>query len=153
MLRGATQVKMAGRATCFGRWQRTGRPAAAIVEFALIAPLLFTLILGIIEFGRAMMVLDLLNNAARAGCRVGVLGGSDNTAITSAVTTSLSASGVSGSTVTVKVNSTTANASTAVTGDAVTVTVSIPIASVTWVPKLQFLSGTTLTANVTMRRE
>src|SRR5262245_59831983 len=41
-----------------GSVQRAG---AALVEFAILAPLLFTLILGIIEFGRAMMVTDVLN--------------------------------------------------------------------------------------------
>ena len=46
------------------------RKAAAAVEFAVVSPLLFTAVLGIIEFGRAMMVLELLNNAARAGVQI-----------------------------------------------------------------------------------
>jgi Flp pilus assembly protein TadG len=128
------------------------RKAAAAVEFAVVSPLLFTAVLGIIEFGRAMMVLELLNNAARAGCRTGVLSGSDNSAVSSSVTTALSGSGIS-TTPTVQVNGTTANASTAQTGDTVTVSVSVSADTVSWLPVTHFLTGKTLTGTVTMRRE
>src|SRR5262245_58450199 len=63
--------------------QRPGRPGApargrerrgvAAVEFAVMATLLFTLVFGMIEVGRGMMVAEMLNNAARNGCRVAVL--------------------------------------------------------------------------------
>jgi Flp pilus assembly protein TadG len=42
----------------------------AIVELALILPLLFVLIFGIVDFGRVMYMKNSLNNAARAGARV-----------------------------------------------------------------------------------
>ena len=48
------------------------RRGIAATEFALLAPFLAALILGMCEMGRAMMVKDILTNAARKGCRTGV---------------------------------------------------------------------------------
>lgn len=45
----------------------------ALVEFAIILPLLFMLIFGIFEFGRAMFIKNSLNNAARSAVRVAVV--------------------------------------------------------------------------------
>lgn len=45
----------------------------ALVEFAIILPLLFLLIFGIFEFGRAMFIKNSLNNAARSAVRVAVV--------------------------------------------------------------------------------
>jgi Flp pilus assembly protein TadG len=43
---------------------------AAMVEFALIAPLLFALIFGIIDFGRALFLMNNLTAAVREGARL-----------------------------------------------------------------------------------
>jgi Flp pilus assembly protein TadG len=123
------------------------------VEFAILAPLLVTLLLGMIEFGRAMMVMELMNNAARNGCRTAVINGSDTAAVTQAVNYTLNSTTVSGATVTVLVNGTQADVNTAITGDAITVTVSVPIANVSWLPTSLFLSGANLTGTAVMRRE
>jgi Flp pilus assembly protein TadG len=124
------------------------------VEFALLAPLLFTLVLGIIELGRAIMVTDQLNSAARDGCRTGVLAGSASSDITSAVNSALSSTGIQGVSVAVLVNETAADASTAVTGDSISVQVTVPAASVAWLPFQRFLkNGATLGSTVVMRRE
>jgi Flp pilus assembly protein TadG len=48
---------------------RQRRTAAATVEFAVVCLPLFVLIFGLLELGRAFMVQELLNNAARAGAR------------------------------------------------------------------------------------
>jgi Flp pilus assembly protein TadG len=134
--------------------RRRGRRGAAAVEFAFVAPLLFMVILGIIEFGRGMMVAELLNSAARNGSRVGALTGSDNTAISTAVTNALSGTGISGASCTIRVNgNSAANAATAVTGDAISVTVTVPYNSVSWLPVNQYLGGRTLGSTVVMRRE
>ncbi|MHC4065297.1 MAG: TadE/TadG family type IV pilus assembly protein [Planctomycetota bacterium] len=47
--------------------------AAAIVEFAVVSPLLLVILFGIIEYGYVFMVQQTLTNAAREGCRVAVL--------------------------------------------------------------------------------
>src|SRR5882724_9686787 len=49
------------------------RPGTAAVEFAVILPFVMVLFLGIIEFGRVLMVQQILTNAAREGCRYAVL--------------------------------------------------------------------------------
>jgi Flp pilus assembly protein TadG len=59
------------------------RRATAIVEFAVVLPLLLTLLMGIIEYGWIFMVRQTLTNAAREGCRIAVL----NTATEDAVAT------------------------------------------------------------------
>ncbi len=55
-----------------GRTQRLG---AAAVEFAIVAPLFFMLVFGCIEFGRALMVQQILTNASRVGARDTPMGG------------------------------------------------------------------------------
>ena len=47
--------------------------AAALVEFAVVLPLLLTILFGIIEYGWMFMVRQTLQNAAREGCRIAVL--------------------------------------------------------------------------------
>lgn len=50
---------------------------AAAVEFAIIAPLLFLLLFGLIDFGLAINARIVAANAAREGARVGSLGGTE----------------------------------------------------------------------------
>jgi Flp pilus assembly protein TadG len=42
----------------------------AVVEFALLLPILLLVIFGITEFGRAIMTTNVLNSAAREGARL-----------------------------------------------------------------------------------
>jgi Flp pilus assembly protein TadG len=128
------------------------RRAATVVEFAVVCPAVFFIILGIIEVGRGLMVIHLLNNASQAGCRVGIIPGKTTDDITTAVTTALTSAGVNGEAVTVEVNDNAANASTANSGDEITVKATVPVSSITWVPITRWLHGT-LQGSYTMRRE
>ncbi len=47
----------------------------ALVEFALIAPLFFLLLFGIIEAGRFIFYYETLNNATREGARYAIVNG------------------------------------------------------------------------------
>jgi Flp pilus assembly protein TadG len=132
--------------------RRYRRRGAHLVEFALVAPLFFLFVLTLIDIGRGMMATSLLANAARAGCRTGVLPGKANSDIQTAVTQAFSGQGMSGTTVTVMVNGTVANASTANTKDLVTVSVTAPIANVTWMPGVWFVKGT-LSGQYSLERE
>jgi Flp pilus assembly protein TadG len=49
-----------------------------MVEFALIAPLFFFLLFSIIEFGRAVYYIQMLNNAAREGARFAIVHGANS---------------------------------------------------------------------------
>src|SRR5687767_9895512 len=65
------------------------RRATAAVEFAIVAPLLVMLIFGMIEFGRVMMAMELLNNAARNGARQAVINGSTTKSVETSVSDTL----------------------------------------------------------------
>lgn len=49
----------------------------AILELALVLPILLMLLFGIIEFGRIFNASLVITQAAREGARLGVVGGSD----------------------------------------------------------------------------
>lgn len=61
------------------------RRGGAAVEMAIVAPLLLTLLFGIIEFGYAFTVRQGLCTAAREGARVASLPGSSNSEVQSRV--------------------------------------------------------------------
>ena len=48
----------------------------ALAEFALVAPVLFLMFFGIIEFGRFVLAYEELNNATREGARYAIVNGS-----------------------------------------------------------------------------
>jgi Flp pilus assembly protein TadG len=124
------------------------RRGTAAVEFAFVAPVFFVLIFGMIEYGRAVMVQQVITNAAREGARVAILSGATTSSTTSAVSTYLTNAGISGATPSV-----TPDPSTATNGAAITVSVSVPYTSVSWLPSPFFLGSTTLTASCKMRSE
>jgi hypothetical protein len=83
-----------------------------------------------------------VTNAARTGCRVGIVPGKTNSDVIAAVDSLLSAQGITGHTTTITVNgSTGTNVSAGQTGDTVIVSVSVPIAQASWLPSLSFLKG------------
>jgi len=58
--------------------RRAGSRAQALVEFALVAPLFFLLIFAVIDFGRYVYYVQILNNAAREGARYAIVHGSNS---------------------------------------------------------------------------
>lgn len=128
---------------------RKNRRGAAVVEFAIVAPVFFLLVFGMIEYGRLVMVQQVLTNASREGARQAVLDGSTTSSVTDAVQNYLTAARISGPTIAVNPDP----PSTAGFGDPVTVTVSVPFNQVSWLPSPMFLGGTTMSAVTVMRRE
>jgi len=128
------------------------RPGAATVELAVVAPIFFLFVLGLIEVGRGFMTSHLLTNAARVGCRQGILQNQSTKNITAIVDSVLSSQGISGATTTVQVNGKVADASTAQSTDEITVVVSVPVANITWLPGGQYLKGN-ISGRYTLRRE
>lgn len=61
------------------RIHRAPRRGAAAVEFAVVLPVLFTLMLGTWEVGRVVQVQQILVNAAREGARLAAQGQTINT--------------------------------------------------------------------------
>jgi Flp pilus assembly protein TadG len=129
---------------------RINRGGAAVVEFALVAPIFFMMIFGMIEFGRMVMVQQVITNGSREGARLAVLDGTTGAEVLTAVDTYLENARVSGATVSVIPS----EPSSAGYGDPVTVTVTIPFSQVSWLPSPMFIGGdTALTATSVMRRE
>lgn len=125
------------------------RRGSAVVEFAVVAPLLFAIVFGLVEFGRAIMVEQALVSAAREACRVAVLAGTTKTDVTNRATASLSAAGITNFTITMNPDP----PSSASEGTPVTITVAVPFNNVTWLPAPIYLGGKNLTATSVMRRE
>jgi hypothetical protein len=50
-----------------------------LVEFALVAPIFFLVLFSLIEFGRAVYTIQMLNNAAREGARYAIVHGYNTT--------------------------------------------------------------------------
>src|SRR5262245_48502921 len=125
------------------------RRGSAVVEFAVVAPLLFAIVFGLVEFGRAIMVEQALVSAAREACRVAVLAGTSRTDVTDRATASLAAAGISSFTITMNPDP----PSSATEGTPVTITIAVPFNNVTWLPAPIYLGGKNLTASSVMRRE
>ena len=125
------------------------RRGVAAVEFALVAPVFFLVVLGIIEFGRMAMVQQVLTNAAREGARVGVLDGSTKAKVVNAASQYLDGAAVTTATVDVSPDP----PDSAGYGQPVTVTVTVLFDDVSWLPAPFFLGGRNLTAEAIMRRE
>ena len=128
------------------------RPGTTAVELALVAPAFFLIVLGIIEVGRGFMTAHLLTNAARVGCRVGVIEGRTNTDVKSAVNNLLASQRITGDSVTIDVNGPAGDVAKAQPGDQITVVVSISASQVTWLPLPRFLTGT-ISGQYALRRE
>jgi Flp pilus assembly protein TadG len=131
---------------------KQARGGASSVEFALVAPVIFLLVLGMIELARGLMVIHMMTNAARAGCRIGILEGKSNSDINAAVTAALQPIGISTETVSVTVNDISSDVQNCNPGDEVTVVVSVPVSTVSWVPYARYLSGT-ISGQYSLRRE
>jgi Flp pilus assembly protein TadG len=129
--------------------RRASRRGTTLIEFAFVAPVFFLLVMGMIEFGRGMMVAALLANAAHQGARAGALDGAQSSDVTNAVNNYLGAGNISGASITVTPNP----PSSAGAGQDVSVTVSIGYSKVTWLPAPKFLVGKTLSATSIVQRE
>lgn len=140
--------------TKLGRRADGSRRGAALVEFAIVTPVLLVLVLGMIEIGRAVMVTEVLTYAARMGARTGAISSGSTAGATAAANAVLTDSGVTGATVQVFVNgSSVTDASNAKSGDQIAVSVTIPYANVTWLSNPDYLEGKTLNGRVVMRKE
>ena len=145
----------------FQQVREQNRAGAALVEMAIVLPIFLMVSLGIIEFGRALMVANMVTNSAREGARMAVLDGSTNTAVKQAVEDFLTAStGVKAAdiTTTITINPAGSNpdpanqCAAALARDLITVQVQIPFSKVALMPG-GYLTGATLNGKSAMRHE
>ena len=119
------------------------------------------IVLGIVEFGRAMMVAQLLTNGAREGARLAIMADATNTSVETAVLDFVESSvGVPRGNVTVTITVTPAagnpdpgnNLASANKRDLCNVLVSVPFADVDYLPG-SYLADRNLIGQCAMRRE
>jgi Flp pilus assembly protein TadG len=142
---------------------RDGKPGsrrgAAAVETALVILPVVMFLCGVFEYGRLLMVWNVLNNAAREGCRYALVNNTASTIVTdvqNVVTTRMAGqtAAFKSGTFTVSVSGTHAGASTAVNnllpGDFITVSVTGQYSFMNIIPVVPMPSSFSITSSVTM---
>jgi Flp pilus assembly protein TadG len=136
---------------------RHSRRGAAAVEFAVIAPLFFLLLAGIMEFGQAFRVQHTLSTAARYGARAASVDGSTSGQVTQKVRDHcVKCLGIAPGHVTVAIavdGETNGNLSQAETGSEISVTVSIPYSKAGVGFYANTFANSTLSSTCTLERE
>ena len=134
----------------------------ALLETALVLPLLLAVSVGIFEFGRAYQTWQVITNAAREGARVAVLPNSSATAATTRAKAYLTSGQLpDAGSATVAVTPETLDLGGGLTAGASKVTVSYPFQFIALGPVVQLLStspttigsSVTMTASAVMRNE
>jgi len=137
------------------------RQGTALVEMAFVLPIFMAVTLGIVEFGRAMMIGQLITNASREGARLGIIDGSTNADVRDSIEDFLNqAAGISSNdlTITITVDPASGNpdpgdeVGNALPRDLVTVHVSVPFDKVSYITG-NYLKGKTLSGRSAMRHE
>ena len=131
------------------RSKQPRRTGAAVVEFAIVAPVMILLTMGMMEVGRLVMVKQLLVNASREGARLAALPGTSTDEVIAQVRMELEGASVDKATISVNPSI----LASAGAGTPVTVSISVNAADVSWVPNPALILTQQVTASTTMRRE
>ncbi len=124
------------------------RIGASAVEFAVVAPVFFLFLLGIVDVSRLIMAQTVLINASREASRVAIVQGSTSAEIEETAVKFAEAGLVNGVTVDVSVTQSTVS-----DNEFVTVTLSVPFSQVSWSGMLLGFGDHHVTGATTMRRE
>ncbi|NIL97102.1 MAG: pilus assembly protein [Planctomycetales bacterium] len=127
--------------------KRRARRGAEVLELAIVLLLFMLINLSIFEFGRMMMVQEIITNGAREGARRGVPIGATNAQALTVIDDYLTAAGISGYTRTI-----TPSVDSTGRGETFTVRVTVPFTAIDW-GVMMWLSDNTLVAEVEMRKE
>lgn len=121
------------------------------MEFAIVAPIFVLFVFGMLEYGRMVMVQQVLTNASREGARIAVLDGSTQSEVVTTVVDYCSSSRVpiTASNVTL----TPADPASVEAGDPVSVQVQVAFQDVSWLPSPMYLGASQMTAASVMRKE
>ena len=127
--------------------RKYGRCGTTVVEMAVVAPLLATAMLGMVEVGYAFMIKQTVTLAAREGARAAALPGGDMEDAEGAADAAMAAANLTGYT-------TTSNIEQCGPADVeVWVQVSIPLNRASFTGSLLGGGSFNITAKTTMRRE
>lgn len=125
------------------------RMGAAAVEFAVVAPLMFMVVIAMFELGRSMSIQQTLTNAAREGARQAILPTATVSSVDQVVAGYVAASLSNGNAIAV----TTPDPSTANPGELVSVTVTSDQTPMTRYGMRWFGTEYVMSATATMRKE
>jgi Flp pilus assembly protein TadG len=131
------------------RRRKARRRGATTVELAVVAIPLFLLVFATIEFGRAMMSVQSLEEAARAGCRAAILRGATGEDVEGEVIRVLGAAGIANYTVSIVPS----QLSSATQWSPVSVSVSATFDDMSWLPAPEYFAGITFAGSCTLPRE
>jgi Flp pilus assembly protein TadG len=137
---------------------RTGRRGAAAVETGLVLIPMMMLLLGVFEYGRFLLDRNVLDNAAREGCRYALANNNTDPAVATTVQTIVNnvmggrQNAFSGFTVTVSGthNGTATPVAQLAPGDQITVTVSGTYHLLNIIPMVSIQPSFTMASSVTM---
>lgn len=119
-----------------------------MVEFALLSPVLCMLLIGLFEFGRVLMVEQVLTNAAREAAREASLLSTSQDLVEEAALRLTDAASLDSVEVAIVPPVTNLEA-----GDECEVTVTVPLTAVSWITGSWFPSGYELAATSVSRKE
>lgn len=117
-----------------------------MVEFAIVAPLVFFFFFAAFEFCRVAMISHTVDNAVYEGCRAGIIPGATTADARSTATNLLNTLGLNNSTVTI--NPATIDNRT----PEITVSIDVSLDANSLVPP-QFTGGAVISRTLTMTRE
>ncbi|MDH3717273.1 MAG: pilus assembly protein [Planctomycetota bacterium] len=127
--------------------QRRTRRGAEVLELSIVLMLFLLINFGIFEFGRMMIVQEIITNTAREGARRGLVVGATDAQALAVIDSRLAAAGITGYSRSI----TPSIAATPRLG-AFKVEVSVPFNAVDW-GVMWWLDSVTLNAEVEMRKE
>lgn len=119
----------------------------AVLEMALVLPILVLLLLGIVEMGRIGYAFITVNNAARAGARVASVGGTD-----AEITAAVQGAAPSLNTDSLAITISPVQASRE-SGQTVTVDIKSPVSLIMPIPETIISNPVIVEAQVSMRAE
>jgi len=128
------------------RPDRRARRGTVVVEFAIVAPLLFLFFFAAFEFCRVAMIRHTADNAVYESCRLGIVPGATTAEVRAEAMRVLSSIGVTDAIINVT------PASIDRSTDEVTVAIDVPIDSNSFIPS-NFFIGKQVTRQLTLQRE
>ena len=129
--------------------RRHRRHGVVAVEFALTSVFLFLFIFLSLEFGRALMAMHSLEEAARCGCRVAILHGTSTSDIDAEIDRVLGAAGIANYTRII----TPTDPDSADQWQPVSIEITANYSEVSWLPLPNFLGNISLEGGCTLPRE
>jgi Flp pilus assembly protein TadG len=138
---------------------RKQRQGSAAVEFAVLLPFLAMIMMGMMEYGRAIQLKETLTDCAREACRNAILPGQTDSQVQAEVvdilTRQFNATVAANNTTTIKVNDVTSTSSlgSSVRGDKISVQVQVQYSQVSWVTGYLYRGQNIESETVVMMRQ